>query len=263
MGMSVLCQAPSKGIIKVNNQNIPYQYGNSFESERRIRPRIWDSAYCLLHGLADTIKKIVLEYVKPGMKVIDFGCGAKPYRSLFPENCDYIGIDATSNAYADIVIEPGQPAPLPDSSVDFILSTQVVYLIPEYSDYLNECRRLLRLDGVLLITTHGTWTYHPASGGDYYRFTQDGLRHILTKAGFEIETIIPVVGTLGTGLHLRQLVFNAWLNRIPLGGLLANLFNIFTNCRIMLEDKFSPIGTRMSSPVIFAALARPLKNQND
>jgi len=240
----------------MNSQNIPRQYGSSFEEERRIRPRLWDPAYCLLRGLADSVGRFAAKHAKPGMTVVDFGCGAKPYRGLFPENCDYIGVDATSSPYADIVIQPGQPVPLPGASVDIILSTQVVYLIPEYSDYLNECRRLLRQNGLLLITTHGTWTYHPASGGDYYRFTQDGLRHILLKAGFEIDTIAPVVGTLGTGLHLRQLVFNAWLGKLPLGKLLASLLNIATNCRIALEDRLTPTGTRMSSPVVLVALAR-------
>ena len=131
----------------------------------------------------------------------------------------------------------------------------MVYLIPEYKDYLGECHRLLGPEGFLLITSHGTWTYHPASGGDYYRFTQDGLRYILDQAGFEVVEIEPVVGTLGTGLHLRQLVFSAWLKKLHCSWL-ANVMNFLTNLRILVEDKLSPRGMRMSSPVIFAVVAR-------
>ena len=242
----------------MSKQKIPGRYGDSFESNRRLNPRIWDADFCLLRGLADAVRGFASEHAKPGMQVIDFGCGAKPYRNLFPENCNYLGIDACKSPHADLVIESGQAVPLPDAAADCIISTQVVYLIPEYTAYLRECRRLLRPDGRMFITTPGTWTYHPASGGDYYRFTQDGLRYILREAGFDIEVISPNVGTLGTGLHLRQLVFNAWLRRIPLGRGVAWLYNIFTNIRILIEDKVSPLGTRMSSPVNFVVVARPI-----
>ena len=241
---------------RVIRQNIPNLYGTSFEDERRLHPRIWDADYCLLRGLADAVARFACEHSSPGMTVIDFGCGAKPYRSLFPQDCKYIGVDTCPNLHADLVIDPGQAVPLPDASATLIISTQVVYLIPDYSDYLRECSRLLNAEGRMLITTHGTWTYHPASGGDYYRFTQDGFRHILRNAGFETESMEPIVGTLGTGLHLRQLVFNAWLRHVPLGGWAARLLNIITNCRILIEDRLSPKGTKMASPVIYAAVAR-------
>jgi SAM-dependent methyltransferase len=230
-------------------------YGQSFESRRRLHPRLWDADYCLLKGLSETVGDFSSTYVGADQTIVDFGCGAKPYRTLFPESCRYIGVDACENPHAEIVIAPGESVPLADGSADIILSTQVVYLIPEFDAYLKECRRLLRPDGRLFITTHGVWTYHPASGGDYYRFTHDGLRHILKRSGFEIEEIRPIVGTLGTGLHLRQLVFNAWLKRCRLG-LVANFMNFFTNLRIQFEEKITPHGTRMSSPVIYAAVAK-------
>ena len=37
---------------------------------------------------------------------------------------------------------------------------------------------------------------------------------------------------------------------------IAKLFNVLTNCRIIIEDKVSPIGTKMASPVIFSAVVR-------
>ena len=247
----------------MSKQTVKSEYGNTFESARRLSPYLWNVDYCLLRGLADAVKTFAEKYIKSDMKIIDFGCGGKPYRNFFPENVEYIGIDACPSPYVDIVIEPGQPVPLAAATADCIISTQVVYLIPDYKPYLRECRRLLHDDGRLLITSHGTWTYHPASGGDYYRFTQDGMRHILDEAGFEIEHLSPIVGTLGTGLHLRQLVFNAWLQKIPGGAVFALLFNIITNLRIIIEDKLCPWGTRMSSPVIFFAIARVKASQHD
>lgn len=230
-------------------------YSQSFESQRRIKPRVWDSDYCLLRGLAREIRAFAETKAAPGHTVVDYGCGAKPYRVFFPLACRYLGVDVCENPHADIVLRCGERVPLADASADLVLSTQVVYLVSDFGDYLAECRRLLKPGGWLLLTTHGTWTYHPASGGDYYRFTQDGVRHILAQSGFKVVALTPVVGTLGTGIHLRQLVFNSWLRRVHLGWLAA-AYNVVCNVRIMLEDRLSPLGTRMSAPVIFCALAQ-------
>ncbi len=240
----------------MSKQHIPLNYGKTFETDRRIHPHIWDSDYCLLRGLAAQVEDFATSEIQSGMKVIDFGCGGKPYRSLFPKDIEYIGIDSCSNASADIVIQPGEPVPMDDGVADCIISTQVVYLIPEYKEYLKECKRLLKVGGRLFISTHGTWTHHPASGGDYYRFTKDGLRYILSEAGFDIQSIVPIIGTLGTGSHLRQLIYNSWLCKIPIvGRWLAKIYNVAINVQIMVEEKISPLGTRMSTPVIFAAVA--------
>ncbi len=229
--------------------------GDSFENARRLAPRLWDPHYCLLRGLANSMRRFADTHARPGMTIVDFGCGTKPYRPLFPPDCRYVGVDIEANGHADIVIVPSEPVPLPDGSIDLVISTQVIYKIPDYAGYLMECRRLLRPDGRIMITTHGTWTYHPASGGDYYRFTQDGLRHVLARAGFQVDSMEPVVGTLGTGLHLRQLMFNSWLRRLRLSAV-AGPLNVVTNLRILLEDSICPIGTRMSAPVIFTCVAQ-------
>ena len=72
---------------------------------------------------------------------------------------------------------------------------------------------------------------------------------------FEIINISPIIGTLAIGLHLRQLVLNSWLRKNHLG-ILANLYNIFTNLRILIEDRITPIGTKLSSPAFFAVIAK-------
>lgn len=218
---------------------------------------MWDFDYCLLTGLAKEVRNFAKAKAKPGQTVLDYGCGAKPYRTFFPAACRYLGIDACENPHADFVLRSGEPAPLADGSADLLLSTQVIYLVANYVDYLRECRRLLRSGGWLLLTTHGTWTYHPASGGDFYRFTQDGVRHLLSHNGFKVVDLVPVVGTLGTALHLRQLVFNSWLRRLHANWLTVPL-NIAFNLRIQFEDWLSPIGTRMSSPVILCAVAQAI-----
>jgi SAM-dependent methyltransferase len=238
------------------------EYAQTFEDDRRTSPRLWDVDYCLLQALKHEVIKFSTERDCREKIMLDFGCGAKPYRRFFPQVSQYLGVDTIQSPYADVIVNPGEKVPLPSGSVDIILSTQVVYLIPDYREYLSECRRLLSKGGYLLITSHGTWTHHPASGGDYYRFTKDGLTYILGSAGFEVQEMRAVVGTLAAGLHLRQLVINAWLTRIGLG-YVAKLLNIFTNLRIQVEDKITPEGTRMSSPVILVAIARAIDPKDE
>ena len=231
------------------------RYWETFENRRRLSPRIHDTDYALLRGLARTISHFCDVYVSSHDVVLDFGCGARPYEPLFPSGCRYIGADVGENPYADIQFEPGECLPLENNSVDSILSTQVIYLVEEFRAYLSECRRVIKPSGDILISTHGTWTYHPASGGDFYRFTHQGLSAVLQEAGFTVKRITPIVGTLAAGLHLRQLVINAWLKKCHLGWI-GKFLNIFINLRILAEDSVTPYNTRMSSPVILIAHAK-------
>ena len=236
-------------------QKISDDYYKTFEGNRRLKPRIYQKDYCLLRGTLKEIEYFIDNYNLENLTVLDYGCGAKPYQSIFPASTKYIGVDVGSNPMAEIKIDTDQKVPIADNSVDVILSTYVAYLIPEYQEYLDESKRLLKDEGLIFITCPGTWTYHPQSGGDYYRFTQGGMKYILEKSGFEIINISPIVGTLATGLHLRQLVINSWLRRLHLG-LLADIYNVFTNLRILFEDRITPIGSRLSSPAAFACIAR-------
>jgi hypothetical protein len=49
------------------------RYGESFEADRRLRPRLWNADYCLLVGLVGEIKRFVAKHVTPSMTVLDFG----------------------------------------------------------------------------------------------------------------------------------------------------------------------------------------------
>jgi len=243
--------------MKQESSAVADEYYQSFEAERRHRPRFWDVDYCLLNQLSRSVKEFAHTYGEhDDLTIVDYGCGAKPYRNFFRKEFSYIGIDTCPNPYADIIVDNNNTIPLEDNIADLLISTQVVYLIPEYNFYLSEALRLLKPAGTMFISVCSTWTYHPASGGDYYRFTKDGLRYILEKNGFEIISLKSIVGTLGTGLHLRQLVFNAWLKRVRQYWVIP-LYNTITNIRIMLEERLTTENTRFASPVSLVAIAKP------
>jgi SAM-dependent methyltransferase len=116
--------------------------------------------------------------------VLDYGCGAMPYRSLFAHCTSYIGADIALNPDADITLELDGPLPLDDGSVDAVLSTQVLEHVRDPRLYLAECRRVLKPEGQLLLSTHGFWGWH--GPGDWRRWTHEGLIYEVESAGFRV-----------------------------------------------------------------------------
>jgi SAM-dependent methyltransferase len=146
--------------------------------------------------LSDLKKSIARHADELGGRVLDYGCGSKPYATLFSNATEYVGADFPDNPHADIRLDPA--GRLPDvRGFDGVVSTQVL----EHADpgtYLSECRRVLaERKGKLLLTTHGIWMYHPHPQ-DLYRWTHEGLVHTIEQFGFTTRLVEPVT----TGLRM-------------------------------------------------------------
>lgn len=144
--------------------------------------------------------------------LVDLGCGGMPYRPLFaPRVGRYIGVDLPGNASADLQMPLHGAVPLADASADVVLSSQVLEHVESPAAYLDECRRILRPGGRLILSTHGYWLYHP-DPTDYWRWTGSGLARQVTLAGFEVRSI---EGVMGLGSAALQLLQDALLARVP------------------------------------------------
>ena len=84
--------------------------------------------------------------------------------------------------------------PLRAGSADLVLCTQMLEHVRRPEAAVAEMRRIVHPDGVCLLTTHGTWFYHP-DPEDYWRWTAAGLRTLFTDAGFARVDVTPVGGT--------------------------------------------------------------------
>jgi SAM-dependent methyltransferase len=130
-------------------------------------------------------------------RLLDVGCGDKPYRSLFaPYVSEHLGVDfaptydGSVNAQrggADLVYE-GEALPFASGEFDTVLCTQVLEHAPRPRDLLAECARVLRPDGVLIVTVPFSFRIHSAPH-DYVRFTSFGLRAMVQDAGFVVERL--------------------------------------------------------------------------
>jgi SAM-dependent methyltransferase len=105
--------------------------------------------------------------------------------------------------------------PVPESSFDAVLMTQVLEHVPEPLEVLREAFRLLVPKGKLHLTAPLVWELHELPH-DYYRYTEKGLEHLLAKAGFETVLVKPRTDCFATLAQLMRNVASA-MGRAPDG----------------------------------------------
>lgn len=127
-------------------------------------------------------------------RLLDLGCGAKPYRHLFTGAEWYVGLDLPADhsankltksvdAYADLNL-----LPFCDESFDAALCTQVLEHVPQPELLLAEAARVLKTDGTLVLTLPFAAAEHEEPH-DYLRFTRYGIRALLERAGFATREV--------------------------------------------------------------------------
>lgn len=117
-------------------------------------------------------------------RVLDVGCGSKPYRSLIHAS-EYIGLEISGgNPNADYYYD-GNHFPFQDGEFDSVLTSEVLEHVFNPEVFLSEVNRVLKGGGVLLLTAPFVWDEH-GQPYDYARYSSFGLRHLLEHNGFII-----------------------------------------------------------------------------
>ena len=121
--------------------------------------------------------------------VLDVGCGEKVY-SLFVKCDSYTGIEVENSGRkqeekkADKYFD-GINIPFPDETFDFVLCTEVLEHAIEPVSLLIEMKRVLKTNGLLLITVPSMWGEHETPY-DFRRYTSFGIKRIIEKQKLEI-----------------------------------------------------------------------------
>jgi SAM-dependent methyltransferase len=159
-------------------------------------------------------EQIVEEVIRNKTDLIDYGCGSAPYKDIYLKKVrKYDNSDFENNVHANIHLDKYGVIPVEDNQYDYVLSTQVLEHVENVDLYLNESYRVLKNGGLLILSTHGYWKYHP-DPEDYWRWTKVGLIKTLEKAGFKIEETYGIMGLAASGLQLFQDAISRKRNRI-------------------------------------------------
>jgi len=179
----------------------------------RLYPTRTDRARWVLLLLGKRLEAIVdSDLLPPGQRVLDYGCGGKPYRSLLSAKfTEYVAADLTQTDDEDLVLGRDGEIPVAGETFDCVLSSQVLEHVDDPHRYLREVYRVLNRAGHLIISTHGIWRYHP-DPLDYWRWTLDGLQYQLRRAGFRPLVVDGVFGLESSALQLWQ---DATFERLP------------------------------------------------
>jgi SAM-dependent methyltransferase len=184
-----------------------------------------------LRILGDLQSASVLKILAPWLagrngRVLEVGCGAQPYRHLLPSECSYIGLDwgrveehfgyrVPSTVHYD-----GRVFPFADGSFDSIFHTEVLEHVYETSQFLGECRRVLKAGGEMFFTVPFQARYHYIPF-DFWRYTPAGLKRMMGEAGFAAVEIIPRGNDLTVVAYKNLVLIYRWLRSGLFGKLLG------------------------------------------
>lgn len=218
-------------------------------------PHIWKHDAYLTRPLMRHVLDIVQRLLKPGMTVVDMGAGTAPYRDLFTSKAaKYICADIAGEK-AEIILEPGKPVPMPDGKADLIVSFQVLEHVWDIDWYLSEARRLLHDEGMLILSTHGVWLYHPHPT-DYRRWTCEGLVKEIETRGYKVEEFHAMVGPFAWTILFNNLALYALFRKIPFGTLLYKPFAVLFYMMMYFGDAITPSQLKKQNAANYFLIAR-------
>lgn len=228
--------------------------GRAAEVSRAV-PRIWQPDWYVLRELAHAIRETLAQLELKGARVLDYGCGARPYEPWFvAAGARYQGADL--DGPHEVAITSRGTLDAADGSVEVVTSFQVLEHIWDVPGYLSEAHRVLMPGGWLLLSTHGTWLYHPHPG-DFRRWTVDGLKREVEAAKFALVSLRPVAGPLAWTTVLRSLGWCHFLGRIPLaGGVLSAATAALFGLKAWLEDRVTPASVARDNACVYVGLFR-------
>ena len=177
-------------------------------------------SYFARKGLADQINGLS-RFI--GGKTLDIGCGTRPYENCFRVS-QYIGLEINSAeekalVHADVRYD-GYTIPFKDDAFDSVLAFEVLEHIFEPEIFLQEIRRILKPEGMLLLTAPFLWGEHEKPH-DFARYSSFGLRFLLEKHDFQI---LKAEKTM-TGVRAVLQILNTCLyNRFSRKNRIWNLF---------------------------------------
>ena len=166
-------------------------------------PNIFYSGYLLRKKLLLAVDRYA-HYMNGRM--MDFGCGSKPYKSIFNVN-EYIGVDyngeghSHENEQIDVFYD-GHTLPFPDNFFDSVFSTEVFEHVFNLEEIIPEIKRVMKPGARILVTCPFAIPEHEQPN-DYARYSSFGLKHLFEKNNFKVIEYEKVGNHFETIMQLR------------------------------------------------------------
>jgi len=147
------------------------------------------------------VRKPLVEWLRAqdvsGLRVLDVGCGDRPYDELLAAAAELVGFDVPGNPHADLHGSI-DALPVEDAAFDVVLCLQVLEHVEDPAAAVRELRRVVGPGGRVLLSTHGVYPFHP-NPHDLWRWTHTGLEHLFrTNAEWTSVSVRPGAGTAAT-----------------------------------------------------------------
>lgn len=139
-------------------------------------------------------------------RMMDFGCGSKPYYSLFKVE-EYVGVDfngqghSHENEQIDVFYD-GKTLPFPDNHFDSVFSSEVFEHVFNLEEILVEIKRVMKPGAKILVTCPFAIPEHEQPN-DYARYSSFGLKHLFEKNDFKVLDFHKVGNHFDTLVQLR------------------------------------------------------------
>lgn len=177
----------------------PGRHTGKAPRSRKTRPIVTDKTFLLNRAMLGALKIEIERRFPEGWtgRILDVGCGSRPYASLFEGRCvEYVGCDEYP-VEPNIVKCPADQLAFADGEFDCVFCSQVLEHVARPWAVMSECSRVLRPGGIAVVTVPFLFPHHP-SPTDYYRFTHEGLSFLATQAGLVVEDVSAQCGSLAT-----------------------------------------------------------------
>lgn len=128
-----------------------------------------------------------------GKVVLDIACGSGYGTKLLAQNAKKVygvDIDKDTVAYAEkhygaknieYRVGDGESIPLEDNSVDVVITFETIEHIKDYKRFMDEVRRVLKPDGLAVVSTPNDLEFAEGNHYHLHEFTYDELKDMLKK----------------------------------------------------------------------------------
>ncbi len=165
---------------------------------------IWiNPSFIIRRGLIDGLREIS-PFLQNG-KLLDIGCGSKPYEELFKVE-EYCGIDieVSGHNHASSKVDKfydGKVIPYSNEDFDHVFSSEVFEHVFNIDELLSETNRVLKPGGKFAFTCPFVWDEHEQPY-DFARYTSFAIEHMLTKHGFKLIKLKKSTGYIETVMQM-------------------------------------------------------------